>query len=100
MRPPNIRSTHSSGESSFSGNAEEAKISGEFVPTWMEDRPLVSTGRTSLIIGAEGGIPPLTADAQKRGGAAGPPTADSPRRTVGYRTVPSVPRGRTTNASK
>ncbi len=61
----------------LSGNAEEAKISGEFVPTWMEDRPLVSTGRTSLIIGAEGRIPPLTADAQKRGGAAGPPTADN-----------------------
>jgi hypothetical protein len=70
----------------LSGNAEEAKISGEFEPTWMEDRPLVSTGRTSLIVGADGRIPPLTADAQTRGGAAGPPPADHPEeRTLNER---------------
>jgi hypothetical protein len=47
----------------------EAEFSGEFAPEWMEDRPLVSTGRTSLIIGPDGQIPPLTPEARKRADA-------------------------------
>ena len=46
---------------------DEAKLSGEFQPgVWVEDRRLVPTRRTSLIIGPTGRIPPLTADADAR----------------------------------
>ena len=46
---------------------EEAAISGEFVPgIWVEERNIVSTGRTSLIIGPTGRVPPLTPAARAR----------------------------------
>jgi hypothetical protein len=46
---------------------EEAAISGEFEPgVWGEDRGLVPTRRTSLIIGPTGRIPSLTPPAQRR----------------------------------
>jgi len=46
---------------------EEAAISGEFVPgVWVEERTIVSTRRTSLIIGPTGRIPALTPSARAR----------------------------------
>jgi hypothetical protein len=45
------------------------EFSGEATPEWMEDRPLVSTGRTSLIIGPDGQVPPFTPEAQRRADA-------------------------------
>jgi hypothetical protein len=52
------------------GLVEEAAISGEFVEgVWMDERTLVSTKRSSLIVGPEGRIPPLTPDGQKRAAA-------------------------------
>ena len=53
----------------LTGMTFEADFSGEFAPVWMEDRPMVSTGRTSLIIGPDGQIPPFTPEAQKRADA-------------------------------
>jgi hypothetical protein len=53
----------------LSGLREEAAISGEFTATWMEDRPLVFTGRTSLIVGPEGRLPPFTPEGQKQSDA-------------------------------
>ena len=50
----------------LNGVTFDAEFSGEFDPVWVEDRPLVSTGRTSLIIGPDGQIPPFTSEAQKR----------------------------------
>jgi len=52
------------------GFVEEAAISGEFVEgLWMEDRTIVPTLRTSLIVGPAGRVPPFTAEAQKRAAA-------------------------------
>jgi hypothetical protein len=49
---------------------EEAALSGEFEPgVWGELRGLVPTGRTSLIVGPTGRVPPLTAAAQQRAAA-------------------------------
>jgi hypothetical protein len=46
---------------------EEAALSGEFEPgVWGEERGLVPTGRTSLIVGPNGRVPPFTAAAQQR----------------------------------
>ncbi len=46
---------------------EEAAISGEFEPgVWVEERSIVPTRRTSLVIGAAGRLPPLTPAAQDR----------------------------------
>jgi hypothetical protein len=58
---------------------QEATISGEFVEgIWVEERSLVPTRRTSLIIGPTGRIPALTADARKRVEArAGPRRTDA-----------------------
>jgi hypothetical protein len=54
------------------GLVEEAAISGEFVEgVWMDERTLVTTKRSSLIVGPEGRIPPLTPDGQKRAAARG-----------------------------
>ena len=67
----------------------DAEFSGEFAPEWMEDRPLVSTGRTSLIIGPDGQIPPFTPEARKRAdarAAKGFDAADAPEeRSLGER---------------
>src|SRR5688572_23627753 len=47
--------------------SNEAAISGEFIDgLWMEDRPMVSTRRTSLIVGPEGRVPAFTPEAQTR----------------------------------
>ena len=44
------------------GFVEEAAISGEFVEgLWMEDRTIVPTLRTSLIVGPTGRVPPVHA---------------------------------------
>ncbi len=52
------------------GVIEEAAISGEFAEgLWMEDRTIVPTLRTSLIIGPTGRVPPFTPEAQKRAAA-------------------------------
>ena len=49
---------------------EEAAISGEFEPgVWVEERGIVPTRRTSLIIGPTGRIPALTPGAQARANA-------------------------------
>ncbi len=49
---------------------EEAALSGEFEPgVWGEDRGLVTTRRTSLIVGPTGRVPSLTAAAQERAAA-------------------------------
>jgi hypothetical protein len=49
---------------------EEAAISGEFTKgIWMEDRALVSTRRTSLVVGPTGRLPAMTAEGQKRAAA-------------------------------
>ena len=49
---------------------EEAALSGEFEPgVWGEARSIVATGRTSLIVGPTGRVPPLTPEAQKRAAA-------------------------------
>ena len=46
---------------------EEAAISGEFVPgVWVEERSIVPTRRTSLIVGPTGRIPALTPSAEAR----------------------------------
>jgi hypothetical protein len=46
---------------------EEAAISGEFVPgVWVEERSIVPTRRTSLIVGPTGRIPALTPSARAR----------------------------------
>ncbi len=46
---------------------EEAAISGEFEPgVWVEERSIVPTRRTSLIIGPSGRVPSLTPAAQAR----------------------------------
>jgi hypothetical protein len=46
---------------------EEAALSGEFEPgVWVEERSIVSTHRTSLIIGPTGRLPPLTPAARAR----------------------------------
>ena len=46
---------------------QEAAISGEFVPgVWVEERSIVPTRRTSLIVGPTGRVPPLTAAARER----------------------------------
>ena len=46
---------------------EEAAISGEFVPgVWVEERSIVRTRRTSLIVGPTGRIPALTPSARAR----------------------------------
>ena len=46
---------------------EEAALSGEFEPgVWVEERGLVSTRRTSLIVGPSGRIPALTPLARER----------------------------------
>lgn len=45
----------------------EAALSGEFEPgVWVEERSIVSTHRTSLIIGPTGRLPPLTPAARAR----------------------------------
>lgn len=55
---------------------EEAAISGEFEPgVWVEERNIVPTRRTSLIVGPTGRIPALTSAAQARA------TARNARRT-------------------
>jgi hypothetical protein len=69
---------------------EEAAISGEFEEgVWVEERSLVATRRTSLIIGPTGRVPPLTPAAQKAAAARGPRQidfADNPEdRMVGER---------------
>jgi hypothetical protein len=49
------------------GFTEEASISGEFVEgLWVEKRHIVPTGRTSLIVGADGRLPPFTPEARGR----------------------------------
>jgi hypothetical protein len=49
---------------------EEAAISGEFAPgVWVEERSIVPTRRTSLIVGPTGRIPALTASAKARADA-------------------------------
>jgi hypothetical protein len=49
---------------------EEAAISGEFEPgVWVEERTIVPTRRTSLIVGPNGRIPALTAAARARADA-------------------------------
>jgi hypothetical protein len=49
------------------GLSDEAALSGEFVAgIWVEERGLVQTGRTSLVIGPTGRLPSLTPEAQKR----------------------------------
>jgi hypothetical protein len=49
---------------------EEAAISGEFEPgVWVEERTIVPTRRTSLIIGPNGRVPDLTAAARARADA-------------------------------
>lgn len=45
---------------------EEAALSGEFGPVWVEERGLVPTRRTSLIVGPTGRIPALTSVARER----------------------------------
>jgi len=49
---------------------QEAAISGEFVPgVWVEERSIVPTRRTSLIVGPTGRVPPLTPAARARADA-------------------------------
>jgi hypothetical protein len=49
------------------GFTEEAAMSGEFEPgVWVEERSIVPTRRTSLIVGPTGRIPALTPAAQAR----------------------------------
>jgi hypothetical protein len=69
---------------------EEAALSGEFeVGVWVEERSIVPTRRTSLIVGPTGRLPALTAEAQSRAKARGPrqiDLADNPEdRAVGER---------------
>lgn len=69
---------------------DEAAFSGEFVEgVWVEERTIVPTRRTSLIVGPDGRIPPFTPEAQKRAGARAiriPDRADSwEDRTLGER---------------
>jgi hypothetical protein len=69
---------------------EEAAISGEFEEgVWVEERTIVPTRRTSLIVGATGRVPPLTPAAQQEAAARGPRQidfADNPEdRAVGER---------------
>ncbi len=69
---------------------EEAALSGEFeVGVWVEERSIVPTRRTSLIIGPTGRLPAMTAEAQRAAAARGPRNidfADNPEdRAVGER---------------
>jgi hypothetical protein len=82
----------------------EAAISGEFVEgVWVEERAIVPTRRTSLIVGPDGRIPPFTpegrqrADARealrKQGGADGPEARPLAERCLwfGIGGVPMLP---------
>ena len=58
---------------------EEAALSGEFEPgVWGEERSLVPTRRTSLIVGPTGRLPPLTPGGQQRAAQRKAPSADGP----------------------
>lgn len=49
---------------------QEAAISGEFVEgVWVEERAIVPTRRTSLIVGPDGRIPPFTPEGRQRADA-------------------------------
>jgi hypothetical protein len=48
---------------------DEAAFSGEFEPVWVEERGIVPTRRTSLIVGPSGRLPDLTPAARARSNA-------------------------------
>jgi hypothetical protein len=62
---------------------DEAALSGEFVEgVWVEERTIVPTRRTSLIVGPDGRVPPFTPEAQKRAASAVPDRALQVRTTI------------------
>jgi hypothetical protein len=66
---------------------EEAALSGEFEPgVWVEERDIVPTRRTSLIVGSTGRLPTFTPEGQKRAKVWDPFRADAPEdRTLSER---------------
>jgi hypothetical protein len=68
---------------------EEAALSGEFVEgIWVEERRLVHTRRTSLIVGPTGRVPPFTPAARARGAARAASRKQSPADSPEDRPLP------------